>query len=76
MQHEEESKSGHSQQTRRETKRFSMLSSRMPFMTLDENAALVFAKIGRDEATKLSDFCITHIIGEGKFGKVYIGELP
>ena len=48
----------------------------MPFMTLDENAALVFAKIGRDEATKLSDFCITHVVGEGNLGKVYLGELP
>ena len=76
MQDEEESKSGHSQQTHLEIKRFSMLSLRLPFITLDKNAALVFAKTGQDEATKLSDFCITHVIGEGNFGKVYLGELP
>ena len=23
----------------------------------------------------LSDFCITHMIGQGAFGKVYLGEL-
>ena len=48
----------------------------MPFMKLNKNAALVFAKTGQDETTKLSDFHITHVIGEGKSGKVYLGELP
>ena len=48
------------------------------FTTLDKNEAssLVFAAEGNDEATKLSDFIITHELGKGVFGKVYLGELP
>ena len=55
-----------------------MLHKKKPFTNFDPkgSSTLVFAADSQNEDTKLSDFCITGILGQGAFGKVYLGELP
>ena len=61
-----------------EPKRFTVFHKKQKFTILDKDEAstLVFAAERHDQATKLKDFCITHVLGTGVFGKVYLGEIP
>ena len=42
---------------------------------LENEAKLRWMAANRAKSFKLSDFCITHILGQGAFGKVYLAEL-
>ena len=55
-----------------------MVDENRSCMQLDKanQAQLVFAANGQSEETKLSEFKVTHLIGQGAYGKVYLGWLP
>ena len=53
------------------------MKPKQPFTKFDkeQRATIAFPTEGENAGIKLNDFFITHILGQGAFGKVYRGEL-
>ena len=53
-----------------------MFASRFPFYRFDtDGKSKLIEKAEGREAVMLRDFLVTHLLGRGGFGKVYLGEL-
>ena len=59
-----------------ERRRGNLFSTRLPFVRFDQQnrSRLVKKAAGLDDA-ELNDFLVTHQLGQGAFGKVFLGEL-
>ena len=55
----------------------SLFSARLPFVRFDQqNQATLVNKAPGLKDAELKDFLVTHLLGQGAFGKVFLGELP